>query len=143
MNDVCRLVCLAVTAPHPDASQDWKRLKRGDVADVVEDGVFLGLDIEYPSPEMTGRSVIIEMPGVPAREMSFLGGCQLQVPIDEPLGVQKPHNQRVNTLDLDALGFTGSIRAQRLAKEEVLAVRSVRQPWRDPTVIGEESGVVG
>ena len=132
---MCRIVVLAETIPHPDLAQDWKRLKRGDVCEVFEDGTYLGKHIEDPPEALKNRVVIIELPGVPASDARHL--CAEEAKGSDPMtGVALPRNLRAQTLDLTALGFDGTSRLKMLQKAEVLARVKTKAAWRDPRVIG-------
>ena len=136
---MCRVVVFAkVNNDHSDPRQDWKKFKRGDVIDVYEDGFYLGNDVERPGPDVIDLFHIIEVPGVPAKDLKWLAA---QEPETEFNGEVAPFRIRMNKLDLEALqvGFT---RVSIASAAEVLAVRSVKEQWKDPAALGDDS-VIG
>ena len=111
---MCRLIVFnKANNDHPDPDLDWTKFKRGDVIDVLEDGVEAGKAVENDP-----LFHIIEMPGTPAAEMRAL---TMGDPIEE--GDSEHPRLRANRLDLDAIG-------DKPTKADVLAHRRTitRQP---------------
>jgi hypothetical protein len=104
--------------------------RRGDVVAVHEDGAGWGRE-ERGDPDFWA---VLRMPGVSAYEASsFL--ARYRVPPDS--GAVAPH--RAFGLDLDRLPADPSA----LTYAHLDAARVVREPARDPSVLGTDPRVIG
>lgn len=106
---MCRLFVFAMVGnDHPDPDLDWQKHKRGDVIDVLPDGVDGGRGVENDP-----LFKIIEMPGEPVK------GC-VSLCMGDPVqaGDLEHPRLRVNRLDLDAI-------EARASDEKDLAVEKV------------------
>lgn len=130
---MCRLFVFAkADNDHPDPDLDWTKFKRGDVIDILEDGVFGGNEAEK-----SGLFRIIEIPDVPVKEML---GLVMGDPVQE--GDTDHPRWRANRLDLDAIeGGAKPAEPVMATKDDVLAVRSTvaRQPKSATLIKAEEN----
>lgn len=92
---MCRVFVLAKETPHPDPSLDHLRHKRGDICDILDDGVHGGKFLE----ENPGLVRILELPGVDKSELAALLATDMT---PNPNTGYLPR-LRINRIDIDKI----------------------------------------
>lgn len=133
---------------HPDPTLDWQKFKRGDVVDIHEDdNFFWGNDIV--GPNALGWWRVLVLPGVPKASMMGLLTEEKRSVLELDTS---PRYLRANKVNIDAIEQqyvteTGKVieRTTILQKDETNFLKevSLKAPWQNQNVIGDNLNVIG